>query len=47
MRTFGYTSLVVDPPNGHVPDLTDAGKALAATRVRDTFGPGIDVNAGD
>ena len=40
VRTFGYTSLVVDPPNGRVPELTDAGKALAATRNRGTFGPG-------
>lgn len=40
VRTFGYTSLVVDPPDGRVPDLTDAGQALAATRSRGTFGPG-------
>ena len=40
VRTFGYTSLVVDPPNGQVPELTEAGKALAATRSRGTFGPG-------
>src|SRR5690606_2291933 len=40
VRTFGYTSLVIDPPNGRVPALTPAGEALAATRVRGTFGPG-------
>ena len=40
VRTFGYTSLVVDPPNGRTPELTEAGKALAATRNRGTFGPG-------
>ncbi|HEY7672075.1 MAG TPA: hypothetical protein VIC71_07645 [Gammaproteobacteria bacterium] len=40
VRTFGYTSLVIDPPNGQIPKLTPAGEALAATRVRGTFGPG-------
>jgi len=40
VRTFGYTSLVVDPPNGRLPPLTDAGKALSATRTRGTFGSG-------
>ena len=40
VRTFGYTSLVIDPPNGQVPALTPAGEALAAKRVRGTFGPG-------
>ncbi|HEX6997167.1 MAG TPA: hypothetical protein VF322_03420 [Gammaproteobacteria bacterium] len=40
VRTFGYTSLVIDPPNGRIPPLTPAGEALAATRVRGTFGPG-------
>jgi hypothetical protein len=40
-RTFGYTSLIVDPPNGRVPELTDAGKARAAAVARvGTFGPG-------
>jgi hypothetical protein len=40
-RTFGYSSLVVDPPNGRVPDMTAAGKAHAqATAGRGTFGPG-------
>jgi hypothetical protein len=40
IRTFGYTSLVIDPANGQVPALTPAGDALAATRNRGTFGPG-------
>jgi hypothetical protein len=40
IRTFGYTSLVVDPPNGEMPKLTPVGEALAAKRVRGTFGPG-------
>ena len=40
VRTFGYTSLVVDPPDGRIPALTDAGSAIAATRSRGTFGPG-------
>ena len=29
-RSFGYASLVVDPPNGRVPEMTAAGKARAA-----------------
>jgi hypothetical protein len=40
IRTFGFTSLVVDPPDGRIPSLTDAGQALAATRSRGTYGPG-------
>ncbi len=40
VRTFGYSSLVIDPPDGRIPELTDAGSALAATRSRGTFGPG-------
>jgi hypothetical protein len=40
VRSFGYSSLVVDPPNGQMPKLTPHGEALAATRVRGTFGPG-------
>jgi hypothetical protein len=39
-RTFGYSSLVVDPPNGQVPEMTAAGKARAGNRDRGTFGPG-------
>jgi hypothetical protein len=40
IRTFGYSSLVVDPPNGRVPEMTAAGKARAGNRDRGTFGPG-------
>jgi hypothetical protein len=40
IRTFGYTSLVVDPESGRMPALTPAGEALAATRTRGTYGPG-------
>jgi hypothetical protein len=40
IRTFGYSSIVVDPPDGRPPALTPAGEALAATRVPGTFGPG-------
>ena len=40
IRTFGYTSLIIDPPNGQMPALTPAGEALSQQRVRGTFGPG-------
>ena len=40
IRTFGYSSLIVDPPSGQMPKLTPAGEALAATRSRGTFGAG-------
>ena len=40
VRTFGYTSLVIDPPNGQIPEMTEAGKARAGNRDRGTFGPG-------
>jgi hypothetical protein len=40
VRTFGYTSLVIDPPNGRIPEMTEAGKARAGSRDRGTFGPG-------
>jgi hypothetical protein len=40
IRSFGYSSLIVDPPNGQMPKLTPHGEALAAQRVRGTFGPG-------
>src|SRR5947207_8546361 len=40
-RVFGYSSLVVEPPNGRVPELTAAGKARAQAVARvGTFGPG-------
>ena len=40
VRSFGYSSMIIDPPNGQLPELTTAGQALAATRHRGTFGPG-------
>ena len=39
-RIFGYSSLVVDPPDGRVPKLTPHGAALAKKRVLGTFGAG-------
>ena len=40
-RTFGYTSLVVDPPDGRTPPVNDKGKARAAASAgRGSFGPG-------
>jgi len=46
IRTFGYTSQVIDPPNGRTPVMTEAGRARAAGRARGTFGQGPfdDVN---
>jgi hypothetical protein len=40
IRTFGYTSIIVSPPNGQMPPLTPAGQALLASRTRGTFGQG-------
>ena len=40
IRSFGYSSFVVDPPNGQMPKLTAHGEELAAKRTRGTFGPG-------
>jgi hypothetical protein len=40
IRTFGYTSMIVDPPNGQLPALTERGQALASARTRGTFGAG-------
>ncbi len=40
IRSFGYSSFVVDPPNGQMPKLTAHGDELAAKRTRGTFGPG-------
>jgi hypothetical protein len=40
-RVFGFTSLVVDPPNGRTPALTAAGRARAAVAAGNgSFGPG-------
>jgi hypothetical protein len=40
IRSFGYSSLVVDPPDGRVPAMSEAGRARAGGRDRGTFGPG-------
>jgi hypothetical protein len=40
LRTFGYTSMIVDPPNGQMPALTEHGQALSKQRTPGTFGPG-------
>jgi hypothetical protein len=40
VRTFGYTSLVVDPPNGRLPPMTEAALARRAGRDEGTYGPG-------
>jgi hypothetical protein len=41
MRTFGFSSLVVDPPNGRTPALTADGRARAAAAAGNgSFGPG-------
>ena len=40
-RSFGFSSLVVDPPNGRTPALTADGRARAAAVAgKGTFGPG-------
>jgi hypothetical protein len=40
IRTFGYTSLVIDPPNGRLPAMTPEALSRAATRDQGTFGTG-------
>lgn len=40
IRTFGYTSLIIDPPDGKFPPLTEAGRTMAASRTQGTYGPG-------
>jgi hypothetical protein len=40
VRTFGYTSQVVDPPSGQIPPMTAAGRRRAAPRDQGTFGAG-------
>ena len=41
VRTFGWTSLIIDPPDGRAPAQTEAARArAAATRGRGTFGSG-------
>ncbi len=40
IRTFGFSSLVVEPADGQIPELTDFGKARAAEPRGSTFGAG-------
>lgn len=40
IRSFGFTSLVVDPPDGRFPAMTEAGRERAAEPRRSTFGAG-------
>jgi hypothetical protein len=40
VRTFGWTSMIVDPPSGKMPPLTEAGKAIDASRTRGTYSAG-------
>ncbi|WP_428102079.1 hypothetical protein [Candidatus Rariloculus sp.] len=40
IRTFGFTSQIIDPPDGRIPPMTEAGLARAAPRDRGTFGSG-------
>src|SRR5690606_29156174 len=40
IRTFAYTSQIIDPPSGRIPAMTPAGLARAAPRDQGTFGPG-------
>jgi hypothetical protein len=39
-RDFGYTSMVIDPPDGRVPALTAAAQARRAAQPRGSFGEG-------
>jgi len=41
VRTFGYSSLVVEPADGRIPAMTPAGHARRADRDQGTFGAGI------
>ena len=39
-RAFRQTSLIVDPPDGRMPEVTPAGRLRTAPRDEGTFGPG-------
>jgi len=39
-RTFGWTSQVIDPPNGRTPEMNATGLARARLADRGTYGPG-------
>ncbi len=47
IRTFGFTSQIIDPPDGRQPEMTEAGLARAAPRDRGTFGQGPFDSVGD
>ncbi len=47
VRTFGYTSLVVDPPSGRLPPMTAAALARRAGRDEGTYGAGPFNSPGD
>ncbi len=47
VRTFGYTSMIIDPPDGSMPALTEAGAAINAARTRGTYGEGPFDEFGD
>ncbi len=40
VRTFGYTSMVIDPPDGQIPELTPIAMERAKHQPRGTYGPG-------
>ena len=40
IRTFGYTSMVIDPKDGQIPALTPAGIERRKNQPRGTYGPG-------
>ncbi len=40
VRTFGYTSQVIEPESGTTPPMTETGRARAAPRDQGTFGSG-------
>ena len=39
-RTFGWTSQIIDPPNGRMPPMNETGLARAGLSDRGTYGPG-------
>jgi hypothetical protein len=39
-RTFGWTSQIVDPPDGRMPPMNEKGRARARLADRGTYGPG-------
>ena len=39
-RTFGWTSQIIDPPDGRMPPMNETGLARASMADRGTYGPG-------